>query len=152
MSLGAFLSWQLIIQIWRNFSSFDCNNPIRLKKMGHICEKLWIDQILFFYMLEKYLVLAFCQLWVHKPIVKWVETPFWSKNFWGWPNQYHSFLHCLAISNHDIDGLVQDCSISSALAMEILQSCTKPSILTMQDKLAHASHGEIFKLPKYFLK
>ena len=27
-----------------------------------------------------------------------------------------------------IDGLVQDCSISSALAMEILQSCTKASI------------------------
>ena len=27
-----------------------------------------------------------------------------------------------------IDGLVQDCSISSALAKEILQSCTKPSI------------------------
>ena len=26
-----------------------------------------------------------------------------------------------------IDGLVQDCSISSALAMEILQSCSKPS-------------------------
>ena len=28
----------------------------------------------------------------------------------------------------DIDGLVQDCSISNALALEILQSCTKPSI------------------------
>ena len=28
----------------------------------------------------------------------------------------------------DIDGLGQDCSISSALAMEILQSCTEPSI------------------------
>ena len=27
-----------------------------------------------------------------------------------------------------INGLVQDCSISSALAMELLQSCTKPSI------------------------
>ena len=27
------------------------------------------------------------------------------------------------------DGLVQDCSNSSALAMELLQSCTKPSIL-----------------------
>ena len=27
-----------------------------------------------------------------------------------------------------IDGLVQDCSISSALALEILQFCTKPSI------------------------
>ena len=28
----------------------------------------------------------------------------------------------------DIDGLVQDCSNSSALAMELLQSCTKPTI------------------------
>ena len=27
-----------------------------------------------------------------------------------------------------IDGLVQDCSNSSALAMELLQSCTKPLI------------------------
>ena len=27
-----------------------------------------------------------------------------------------------------IDGLVQHCSISSVLALEILQSCTKPSI------------------------
>ena len=27
-----------------------------------------------------------------------------------------------------IDGLVQDCSISIALAMEILQSCSKPSM------------------------
>ena len=27
-----------------------------------------------------------------------------------------------------IDGLVQDCSNSSALAVELLQSCTKPSI------------------------
>ena len=26
-----------------------------------------------------------------------------------------------------IDGLVRDCSNSSALAMELLQSCTKPS-------------------------
>ena len=27
-----------------------------------------------------------------------------------------------------IDGLVQDCSNSSALAMELLQACTKPSL------------------------
>ena len=27
-----------------------------------------------------------------------------------------------------VDGLVQDCSNSSALAMELLQSCTKPSM------------------------
>ena len=30
---------------------------------------------------------------------------------------------------HEIDGLVQDCNISIANALEILQSCTKPSIL-----------------------
>ena len=29
--------------------------------------------------------------------------------------------------SENIDGLVQDCSNSSALAMELLQSCTKPS-------------------------
>ena len=29
---------------------------------------------------------------------------------------------------YDIDGLVQDCSNSSALAVELLQSYTKPSI------------------------
>ena len=35
------------------------------------------------------------------------------------------------IEAHDkehIDSLVQDCSISSALALEILQSCNKPMI------------------------
>ena len=30
-------------------------------------------------------------------------------------------------SKHKIDGLVQDCSNNSGLAMELLQSCTKPS-------------------------
>ena len=30
-----------------------------------------------------------------------------------------------------IDGLLQDCSNSSALATELLQSCTKPSIYTV---------------------
>ena len=35
---------------------------------------------------------------------------------------------CPAQRASNIDGLVQDCSISSALAMEILQSCTKLSI------------------------
>ena len=30
-----------------------------------------------------------------------------------------------------IDGLVQNCSNSSVLAMELLQSCTKPSIKSM---------------------
>ena len=31
-------------------------------------------------------------------------------------------------SSYDIDGLVQDCSLSITLEMEILQSCTEPSI------------------------
>ena len=34
----------------------------------------------------------------------------------------------IAKATHNIDGLVQDCSNSSVLAMELLQSCTKPSI------------------------
>ena len=33
--------------------------------------------------------------------------------------------------HHEIDGSMQDCSISSALAMEMLQSCTKPSKYTI---------------------
>ena len=34
-----------------------------------------------------------------------------------------------------VDGLVQDCSIPSVLAMEILQSCIKPSISTATTKV-----------------
>ena len=34
----------------------------------------------------------------------------------------------ICMSKCYIDGLVQDCSISSALAMEILQFCAKPLI------------------------
>ena len=33
-------------------------------------------------------------------------------------------------TTHDINDLVQDCGNSSALALELLQSCTKPSIYT----------------------
>ena len=32
-----------------------------------------------------------------------------------------------------IDGLVQDCSNSSVLAMELVQSCTKPSVWFLED-------------------
>ena len=34
-----------------------------------------------------------------------------------------------------IDGLVQDCSNPSALAMELLQSCTKPSICNLHTEM-----------------
>ena len=40
------------------------------------------------------------------------------------PNSYD---FCLDQEDY-VDGLVQDCSNSSALAVELLQSCTKPSI------------------------
>ena len=35
---------------------------------------------------------------------------------------------------YHVDGLVQDCSNSSALAVELLQSCTKPSMYLKKDK------------------
>ena len=34
----------------------------------------------------------------------------------------------IEFSQHYFDGLEQDCSNSSALVMELLQSCTKPAI------------------------
>ena len=40
-----------------------------------------------------------------------------------------------AYTKPDFNGLVQDCSISSALAMEILQSCTKLSIYSLRQSL-----------------
>ena len=39
--------------------------------------------------------------------------------------------HMLYLLQDHTDGLVQDCSISSALAMEILQSCTESSICSI---------------------
>ena len=53
---------------------------------------------------------------------------FWSSQHYGWSLWIDRSLHPTEIygCNH-FDALVQDCSISSALAMEILQSCTKPS-------------------------
>ena len=41
----------------------------------------------------------------------------------------------LARSLYHINSLVQDCSNPSALAMELLQSCTKPSIYSIHHKM-----------------
>ena len=51
----------------------------------------------------------------------WNHLQNWSK----WANRKPRFY---SGTSTNIDGLVQDCSISSALAMEILQSCAKPWI------------------------
>ena len=62
----------------------------------------------------------------------------WKKN----PNKYASIslignmlldIKIDAEIKYHIDSLVQDCSISSALAMEILQYCTKPSVLSLSE-------------------
>ena len=49
-------------------------------------------------------------------------------------------LHCRNTNVLDFVGLVQDCSISSALAMAILRTCTKTSI--SERNLARLEVGE----------
>ena len=48
-------------------------------------------------------------------------------------------LHC------HFDDLVQDCSNSSALAMELLQSCTKPSIWHSSNQTKHKDTAHILR-------
>ena len=48
-----------------------------------------------------------------------------------------------------INGLVQDCSISSVLAMEILQSCTKPSIY--QCNFPFSAKNDFYIFPEHYL-
>ena len=45
-----------------------------------------------------------------------------------WIESYHNETRPCKISEDNFNGLVQDCSNSSALAMELLQSCAKASI------------------------
>ena len=61
--------------------------------------------------LEISVLISFCKHWGHCAMGNAAEAD----------------LELKSCESH-FDGLVQDCSISSALAMEILQSCTKPSI------------------------
>ena len=47
---------------------------------------------------------------------------------------------------HYVDGLAQDCSDSSAIAMELLQSCTKPSMSSCARWFVKWSEGSDEKL------
>ena len=58
-----------------------------------------------------------------------------------WDHLLGSGIHASWDTQHYIDGLVQDGSNSSALAIELLQSCTKPSIWCLQ----YPSQTEIFQ-------
>ena len=54
------------------------------------------------------------------------QTPF----YWSLPLQ-NVLVKCADTGEPHCDGLVQDCSNSSASTMELLQSCTMPSIITL---------------------
>ena len=76
-------------------------------------------------MLKKYMARLFYR--IRTPYISLVHTSLY--------NQQYTCRHvCSVIVFHihyylyDIDGSVQDCGNSSALAMELLQPCTKPSI------------------------
>ena len=67
----------------------------------------------------------------------------------SWPDTQNPRVHVdnhveiLWLSAH-VDGSVQDCSNSSALAMELLQSCTKPSNFVMSlasPNICHFQYG-----------
>ena len=52
-----------------------------------------------------------------------------------WPFCFSLHVVNLIFHLDSIDGLVQDCSNSNALVMELLQSCTKPAIYLDKDTL-----------------
>ena len=54
--------------------------------------------------------------------------------------------------SHYFDALVQDCSNSSALAMELLQSCTKPSFCAWMDGFEIIFDELLFILVFYFMR
>ena len=65
-----------------------------------------------------------------KEFWKYINDP--QEIFWAY--SYHKRKEKLTLQKQsifDIVGLVQDCSNSSANALELLQSCTKPSIYTL---------------------
>ena len=84
------------------------------------------------FMIVSFHIIASCHqeklLWIPETIRPLFFVKIWSKNI------YWFFLSIMQLSkvwgqlSIYIDGLVQDCSKSSAYALELLQSCTKPSI------------------------
>ena len=64
---------------------------------------------------------------IYLNLFHWV--PLITRDRWFGPNKWQAITWaCGDSSLRHIDGLVQDCRNSSALAVELLQSCTKPSI------------------------
>ena len=57
-------------------------------------------------------------------------------------------LYQMFFTSKYIDGLVQDCSNSSALAMELLQSCTEPLIYYLGFWM-HSAYIEMIDIMSY---
>ena len=79
-----------------------------------------------------------CMLWQLRHIINQVQSGkkeilqiyYWFRQIFHCQNILLACGRCMwhVVSAQHIDALVQDCSISIANALEILQSCTKPSI------------------------
>ena len=75
-------------------------------------------------------------------------------NIWccqWWQSWYYDNFFSVQVqhfSRNQIDGLVQDCSNSIANALELLQSCTKPSKLSHHHPSTHSSMA-LFQLMTY---
>ena len=65
------------------------------------------------------------------------EAPFWDIIHISDEDEISETIHKL---ENYIDGLAQDCSNSSALAMQLLQSCPKPSICGKSNWITVTSH------------
>ena len=72
--------------------------------------------------------------WVHIPGSTGGVTTYHNMFTYGCPHVMDTY------HNHDIEGFVQDCSNCSALAMQLLQSCTKPSTYPWP----HSSPGKLW--------
>ena len=59
---------------------------------------------------------------------------YYARELWRYINNWVDPWHV------QIDGLVQDCSNSSALAMELLQSCAKPSLYCLREIWCHINN------------
>ena len=62
-------------------------------------------------------------------------------------NNIWRYIHCSLLLHRQIDGLVQDCSNSSANALELLQSGTKPSRWFFQWKFISPGYSTIWDPP-----
>ena len=84
---------------------------------------------------------------VPNPTIKGDRNPNTCKN-----NRIHvsQTVYTMFVPQPNVDGLVRDCSISSALALEMLQSCTKASTCTIINYNYFFSAVDVDYLMYYF--